>query len=74
MTSYLVLKIDLFIDLDTEVGTHALLCNTLLSNKPCPEKVKILAVKGLREENFAKFKKIIELQNQIPAKLNSIRN
>ena len=36
-------------DLDTDVGTHVSLCNTLSSNKLCPKTVKILAVKGLRE-------------------------
>ena len=32
-------------DLDTEVGTHASLCNTLSSNKR--KTVKILVLKGL---------------------------
>ena len=34
-------------DLDPKVGTHASLCNTLSSNKPCPKTVKIVKVKGL---------------------------
>ena len=47
-------------DLDTEVGvprsfaTHASLCNALSSNKLCPKTVKILAVKGLKQNTKKK--------------------
>ena len=43
-------------DLDTEVGTYASLCNTLSSNKRSPKAVKILALKkGLDYKTLQNF-------------------
>ena len=65
-------------DLDTEVdtqdfATHASLCNTLSSNKLCPKKVKILALKGLKKLPIRKSIRIFNFENSLKILENFVK-